>query len=222
MCSNFLKNTVPRNRHIGTQDPKEPSRVRIFVVPNPTFRLPGQGKLATFQIGNEDTSQMQLNSNMMFFAVGSGIAPFRSFWRQLLQLKKDPSLRKTPNPKRILFFGCRTPNHFLYGDEICKMQRMPSSKIFTEVVPVFSRSKAGSKEYIQDRMLKHSQQIYEMLTDNNSFIYICGSTKACQEIEKRFVIILQSMHRVGISGKEAKDWLYGMKRGGRIRQEMFG
>jgi len=47
--------------------------------------------------------------------IGTGTAPFRSFWQELEELKAESSLFKVP--KVWLFFGCRTKALDLYRDE---------------------------------------------------------------------------------------------------------
>jgi nitric-oxide synthase, brain len=51
--------------------------------------------------------------------IGTGTAPFRSFWQELDEIKlQNPSVKV---PKVWLFFGCRTKSLDLYSDEKRKM-----------------------------------------------------------------------------------------------------
>lgn len=47
--------------------------------------------------------------------IGTGTAPFRSFWQELDEIKLQNSSLNVP--KVWLFFGCRTKSLDLYSDE---------------------------------------------------------------------------------------------------------
>jgi len=63
---------------------------------------------------------------------GTGIAPFRGFWqeRKLLQDQGKAFGKMT------FFFGCRTRQMILYGDEIAEMQR---NGVLANVFNAYSR-----------------------------------------------------------------------------------
>ena len=57
---------------------------------------------------------------MLFnIVIGTGTAPFRSFWQELDEIKLQNSSLNVP--KVWLFFGCRTKSLDLYSDEKRKM-----------------------------------------------------------------------------------------------------
>ena len=204
LCSNFL------------QGVETFSKIRLFVNPNPHFRLPGQ-VAPTKKTDDDNSSRATINTRLLMFAVGSGIAPFRSFWEEIVALNECGN--SEPNVDRMLFFGCRTPNDFLYHGELKKLSQ---DKLITDLVPAFSRLKEGEKRYVQNEMMLHDQKIYSMITDNNAYIYMCGSAAACMAIEKTLAMILESRHYTNLTFGEAKEWIKKLKKSGRIQLEMFG
>lgn len=68
--------------------------------------------------------------------LGTGTAPFRSFWQELAEVKsQNPSFEV---PKVWLFFGCRTKSLDLYSDE---KQEMMENGILNRVFLALSREK---------------------------------------------------------------------------------
>ena len=202
LCSNFL------------QGVKTSSEIRLFVNPNPHFRLPGQ--VAPARLPDVDCCSLTLNTPLLLFAVGSGLAPFRSFWEEIVALSNNKEPGKVD---RMLFFGCRTPNDFLYQDELTKLA---GNQLITDLVPAFSRVNPEEKRYVQDEMMVHQNKIYLMLVDKKAFVYLCGSAAACMAIEKALATILSSGQGINLTFEQARDRIRKMKKSGRIQVEMFG
>ena len=155
------------------------------------------------------------------FAVGSGIAPFRSFWQELHMLSQ---LQRHADVERVLFMGCRTPSDFLYAAELNEMttRRDGDGRLLTAVIPVYSRLKINGKRYIQDAMLDYETLICSMLMQEHAFVYMCGSTRSCQGIEAALATILQSSTSENLTQRQAIDSITTLKERGRIKQDMFG
>eukprot|EP00400_MALV-I_sp_L67-5_P000429 gene429-126_t len=116
------------------------------------------------------------NCPVIMIAAGSGIAPFRAFWRELAYLYAKDGQKRTA----VLFFGCRHPDKdFLYKDEI---QEMQDSGILTEVVTAFSRE-TNKKVYVQDRLRERKDDIKKWASNKGYFI-ICGSTAMGNSVEE--------------------------------------
>jgi sulfite reductase alpha subunit-like flavoprotein len=230
ICSTYLQRTVPllsdAGKTLDSSSRDNASKVRLFISPNIHFRLPGQERLSTSlsqQITMDDEMFIPLNSPLLMFAVGSGIAPFRSFWQELKMLKR---LNQAHDATRVLFMGCRSPVDFLFAQELQALSNHVNGgkNIFTKVVPVYSRENAGAKQYVQHAMLDHEELIYSVLTHKNGFIYMCGSTRACKGIESSLASILQSFSAATsyTTLNDANRILLEMKEKGAIKQDMFG
>ncbi|CAF3879288.1 unnamed protein product [Adineta steineri] len=228
ICSNYLQQTLPKlspdGKPIHSTFPRKPSRVRLFISPNPHFRLPGQDSLSirmTRDMLCGGDAFLPLNSPLLMFAVGSGIAPYRAFWQELEFLEQSQG---SVQVERVLFMGCRSSSDFLYAKELQSRtsQRGESNKLFTAVIPVYSRENAVVKRYIQDVMLEYEDMIYSILSDDNAFVYMCGSTRSCQGIESTLASILQSCGEDNLTFIQATNLVKQYKQFGRIKQVMFG
>ena len=156
------------------------------------------------------------------FAVGSGIAPFRSFWQELQVLEQQQ--QENVQVERVLFMGCRTAGDFLYAKELHELTSGTSAKdkLFTAVIPVYSRENLDAKWYIQDAMIDYESLICSLLMEENAFIYMCGSTRSCQGIESALASILQSGSEYDLTVMQANHLIKEYKKQGRIKQDMFG
>ena len=230
ICSTFLKKTIPLQLEddikIKSSVTHNVSRVRIFISPNKHFRLPGQERLSStlsLEAMFYGVCSIPLQVTLLMFAVGSGIAPFRSFWQELIVLQR---LNKRCKLNRILFMGCRTATDFLFAQELRSLcdEAQKDQRIFTKVIPVFSRTRTGPKRYVQHAMLDQDELIHSILMDKMSFIYMCGSTRSCQGIEASLAAILQSFSTGSdlITIEDAKQTITKMKENGKIRQDIFG
>ncbi|CAF1418887.1 unnamed protein product [Adineta steineri] len=228
ICSNYLQQTLPKlspdGKLIQSTFPRKPSQVRLFISPNPHFRLPGQDSLSinmTREMLSGGDAYLPLNSSLLMFAVGSGIAPFRAFWEELEFLERSQG---NVQVERVLFMGCRSSSDFLYAKELQSLtsQRGRGNKLLTAVIPVYSRENVVVKRYIQDVMLDYEDMIYSMLNDDNAFVYMCGSTRSCQGIESTLASILQSCGEDDLTFIQATNRIKEYKEFGRIKQDMFG
>uniref|UniRef100_A0A158P8B9 NADPH-dependent diflavin oxidoreductase 1 n=1 Tax=Angiostrongylus cantonensis TaxID=6313 RepID=A0A158P8B9_ANGCA len=89
---------------------------------------------------------------------GTGVAPFRSYlaWR-------------SSAANSILFFGCRGKElDFYFKNEWNNLST-------TQVVTAFSRDTVGQKVYVQHLMLKHADDVWNIIGEQNGFVFIAGS-----------------------------------------------
>ena len=228
ICSNYLQQTAPALKPDGQKIEKiwqrKASIVRLFVSPNSHFRLAGQENLTSIltpKMVTDGDSYLPLNTPLLMLAIGSGIAPFRSFWQEFQVLER---LQGSVPVERVLFMGCRTPKDFLYANELQELTSTNNhnEKLLTAVIPVYSREHAGGKRYIQDALLEYDQMVYSMLTNDSALIYMCGSTRSCQGIEAALGSIVQSSTEESLTHMQAMEVIRELKENGRIRQDMFG
>ncbi|CAF0903209.1 unnamed protein product [Adineta steineri] len=224
ICSNYLQQTTPKlssnGQPIQAVWQRKPSLVRLFISPNPHFRLPGQEHLS-LSMTTKVVTDVPLNSPLLMFAIGSGIAPFRSFWQEL-QLLEGSQGRF--NIERILFMGYRTENDFLYAEELKALTSKTgkTNKLITAVIPVYSRENGVNRRHVQDAMLDYESMIYSLLTEKNAVVYMCGSTRACQGIESTLASIIESCSENNLTLMQANNIIQEYKALGRIKQDMFG
>jgi benzoyl-CoA 2,3-dioxygenase component A len=85
-----------------------------------------------------------------------------------------------------MYFGARTSKSLPYFGPL---KKVPHSLLEQNLV--FSRE--GEKEYVQDRMLKDSGKIAELLTDAACHIYICGLKDMEAGVEAAFTEIAREI-----------------------------
>ena len=166
---------------------------------------------------------------------GTGVAPLRSLiWERLQwaqerdlvdeeegQEQQRPTETRTTNPAQIgpstLFFGCRnqTTDYFYHTEwQYLKQQHMPLT-----VLPAFSRDQ-GHKIYVQDLIRQHADSVHSQLRDDGGVVYVCGSSgQMPKAVRAALVDVLRE--RGGMDEGKAEEFLAGMEREGRYRQETW-
>jgi ferredoxin-NADP reductase len=106
----------------------------------------------------------EMRPRLLFVAGGSGVVPFRSMWRYILQRNLDIFT--------TLVYATRSPEFVIYRDEIAEL---PPSRF--QVVHVHSRY--GERRRLNRTLL---QEIAGSLA--NTFCYACGPPQFCVDIRE--------------------------------------
>ncbi|KAH9106489.1 hypothetical protein AeMF1_017896 [Aphanomyces euteiches] len=159
---------------------KPGANVRMYVSPCPAFRL--DKSVPTIMIAN-----------------GTGIAPFRSFWRAAPS--KQPSTGWTRwinsktssgSPQRVLYYGCRDASELLYEKEI--------KTSVDHLAVAFSRSPSHPKQYVQDALRGDASRL-RALIQSGAKVYVCGSQAMASEVKETidnlFPYLLPSLIKTG-------------------------
>lgn len=103
------------------------------------------------------------NATLIMICTGTGSAPFRGF-----TMRRE---RTAPNANGHLhlYFGARTPDELPYFGPL---KRTPDSLITKRMV--FSRVEGAPKRYVQDQLRDDAETIGPLLTNANTYIYVCG------------------------------------------------
>ncbi len=105
--------------------------------------------------------------NYLFFATGTGIAPFRGMIMELFA-KGDYQ------NECALIFGCPYRTDLLYSDYLEKMAQEHSNFHYLKSISRESRRKDGSKHYVQTKIEDEEELLLPILRKKNTLIYICG------------------------------------------------
>ena len=103
-------------------------------------------------------------ASLMMICTGTGSAPMRAMTerrRRRMALKEGGEL--------LLFFGARSPGELPYFGPL---QKLPTD--FIDMNLAFSRVPGQPKQYVQDLIRERAEKVWQMLNDDNCFIYICG------------------------------------------------
>ena len=146
-------------------------------------------------------------SNIVMICTGTGSAPMRAMteWRRRLRASG-----KFEGSKLMLFFGARTQQELPYFGPL---QNLP--KDFIDINFAFSRTPGAPKRYVQDLMRERAADLAPLLTDANTYFYVCG----LKSMEEGVVLALREVaHQAGL------DWDSvgaGLKAQGRLHLETY-
>ncbi|MDX1671134.1 MAG: hypothetical protein R3211_02240 [Balneolaceae bacterium] len=139
--------------------------------------------------------------NYLFFATGTGIAPFRGMVLELMDMNIENDV--------ILIFGCPYRTDLIYADLFHNFQEKQSNFHYLPYVSREERQPDGSKKYVQTSLWDESNLLDPLLEKENTLIYICGLKGMESGIyrvlaQKGFTEYLDI--REPIMGKDPKDW----------------
>lgn len=138
VCSNYLADLNPGDKVMATG----PSGKR--------FLLPENAK----------------DFNYVFFATGTGIAPFRGMIMELMESGFEGQV--------ALVFGCAYRTDLIYSDFFYEMEEKHDNFHYITCVSRENRRPDGSKRYVQSSIIDCQDQLNPIFEKDNTLIYICG------------------------------------------------
>lgn len=143
----------------------------------------------------------ELETPMIMIGPGTGVAPFIGFLQHLqLKKKESSSLQLGQN---VLIFGCRySDGDFLYKKEI---QGFLQQGLLTKLYTSFSRE-GDKKMYVQDNILKHSNEIGQKIMNENAVVFVCGDAKNMMRDVKNAIISAVAKYS-NMPNAEAEDYV---------------
>ncbi len=104
--------------------------------------------------------------NYLFFATGTGIAPYRGMIQELFNEGFENDC--------VLVFGCPYRTDLLYADYFEKMDEEHENFHYLKSISREARRHDGSKFYVQTQLEEEKELLYPILAKDNTLIYICG------------------------------------------------
>lgn len=104
--------------------------------------------------------------NYLFFATGTGIAPYRGMVKELLDKGFGNDI--------ILVFGCAYRTDLLYADYFEPLAEEHENFHYLPYISREERRKDGSKKYVQTSLTDDAELLDPILNKENTLLYICG------------------------------------------------
>ena len=165
--------------------------MRVFIEPNPHFRLPENGDTPVIMIG-----------------AGTGIAPFRAFMQQ--------RSANGDGGKNWLFFGNqRLADDFLYQLEWVDFRK---DGLLTRADLAWSRQ-GEHKVYVQHKIAEHAAEVWNWL-QQGAHVYVCGdATRMARDVEEALLEVIAGQGK--LSRDEAEDYLNDMREDKRYQRDVY-
>ncbi|KAH8671759.1 hypothetical protein BGZ60DRAFT_527211 [Tricladium varicosporioides] len=153
---------------------------------------------------------------IIMISSGSGIAPFRGFLSERARLA---SIGREVGPS-FLFFGCRSPKHFIYHDELRLLEESHQEIHITVAFSRVETNHRGGKRYVQDTVEEQDERLVKLLLEHNAYIYICGSASMARDVGSRVGECVKK--RLGWSENELRKWSELMRKTRRWQEDVWG
>jgi len=137
---------------------------------------PGAEVKITGPVGKEMLLPDDPEANIIMMATGTGIAPFRAYLWRMFQpgeraLNPDYQFRGFA----WLIFGIPTSANILYREELEALQAaFPDHFRITYAISREQKNSEGGRMYIQHRVAEHAEEIWSLLQQPKTHVYICG------------------------------------------------
>jgi ferredoxin--NADP+ reductase len=136
---------------------------------------PGAKVKITGPVGKEMLLPDDEEANIIMLATGTGIAPMRAYLRRMF----DPSERESNGwhfrGKAWLIMGVPKTANLLYDDDFNRYEtEYPDNFRYTKAISREQQNAKGGRMYIQDRVLEHADEIFTLIEDPKTHVYMCG------------------------------------------------
>ena len=138
LCSNYLSNLKPGDK------------VKVTGPSGRRYLLPSNA----------------LDYNYVFFATGTGVAPFRGMINELFE--------KGITNQVALVFGCPYRTDVIYPKYFNEMETFHTNFHYIKMISREDRRQDGSKYYVQTAIDDRSETLSPILGKENTLIYLCG------------------------------------------------
>jgi len=130
----------------------------------------------TGPVGKEMLLPDNPEAKIVMMGTGTGIAPFRAYlWRMFKDEEKKVNTDYQFKGFAWLIFGIPTTPNILYKEELEEIQsKYPDNFRLTYAISREQKNKDGGRMYIQHRCEEYAEELWKMVKDENTYVYICG------------------------------------------------
>ncbi len=134
--------------------------------------------------------------DFVFFATGTGIAPYRGMLLQLLRPRHDAPERRS---RIVLIMGAPYASDLIYDDLLRELEDQNPNFTYITALSRERQPDGQGPLYVQDRLITHRDFLGNLLSGSRTLVYICGV--AGMELG-----ILQTMARI-LPASEREQYL---------------
>jgi len=136
---------------------------------------PGAKVKITGPVGKEMLLPEDEEANVIMLATGTGIAPMRTYLRRMFEPSEREKNGWNFRGKAWLFMGAPKTANLLYDDDFNRYEaEYPDNFRYTKAISREQENAKGGRMYIQDRVLEHSEEIFALIEDPRTHVYMCG------------------------------------------------
>ena len=136
---------------------------------------PGTKVKITGPVGKEMLLPEDEDANIIMLATGTGIAPMRTYLRRMFESKERNANGWSFKGKAWLFMGAPKTANLLYDDDFNNyLKEYPDNFRYTKAISREEQNSKGGRMYIQDRVSEHADEIFAMIEDPKTHVYMCG------------------------------------------------
>ena len=136
---------------------------------------PGPKVKITGPVGKEMRLPDDEDANVIMLATGTGIAPMRTYLRRMFEPREQEANGWKFRGKAWLFMGAPKTANLLYDEDFLHYEKeYPDNFRYTKAISREQQNAKGGRMYIQDRVLEHAEEIFAMIEDPKTHVYMCG------------------------------------------------
>ena len=129
----------------------------------------------TGPVGKEMLLPDDEDSNIIMFATGTGIAPMRAYLRRMFEPTEREKNQWNYKGKSWLFMGAPKTENLLYDSDFETYKaKFPENLRYTKAISREQKNPTGGRMYIQDRVVEYADEIFSLIENPKTHIYLCG------------------------------------------------
>jgi len=193
---------------LGAEDPAKKGLCSNFLCD----LKPGESANITGPTGKILLMPEDPNAVYICVATGTGIAPYRSFWRRMF-FERPKNFQFTG--LCWVFMGTANSDAKLYDEELQDMlEAYPDQFRVDYALSREQNNSKGGKMYIQDKVEEYKDQVFDLM-DNGAHMYFCGLKGMMPGIEDMLKGVCTE------KGLDYAEWIGGLKEKGQWHVEVY-